>query len=302
MNRDDLVGATVSGRNPNSKGWVRANCPLCEIRTGAPDRKASFGLNVRSLWYGCYRCGGRGRLQHPLEEYEDLDIEDDAAAPVGIDGPPEGFLFLDEEPAYSARTFDAAWDYLLASTDAGGRGLTEAQVSAAALGVCSHGRFYGRIVIPVFDPDGKWCWYVGRAWRKKAEKPYLYPQGARAGILYNHAALFVATDEPLLMVEGGFDAIPFRAPVGQPEAADSAAFLGKPTDGHMVALEAARRPIVFCLDGDAHAEAWALMMRLQLAGVRAGSIKLPPRVDPDEVPDRVRARMYDAVARGEVLL
>ena len=35
--------------------------------------------------------------------------------------------------------------------------------------------------------------------------------------------------------------------------------------------------------GDAWEEGWALAMRLRLHGMRAGSVRLPPRKDPDQV-------------------
>lgn len=290
--RDTLIAGAVSGRTSNSKGYVRANCPICELRVGTPDRKRSFGLNVVSRWYECYRCGVVGRMRARLEEYEGVELPE-GAEPEGIDGPPEGFLFLAEEPACSARCFAPAWDYLL-SPPPRGRGLTEELVATAALGVCTGGRFAGRVVVPVFDPDGAWAWYVGRAWTKKAEKPYLYPTGGRRGVLYNHAALFVETDAPLLMVEGAFDAIPYLAAVGADDV-DACAYLGKPSEQHLVALEEARRPIVHVLDGDAHHEAWAITMRLRLVGKQAGCVRLPPRVDPDEVE---RDRLFDLAWRS----
>lgn len=285
--RDALIAAAVGGRAFNSKGYVRANCPICEFREGTPDRKRSFGLNVASLWYECYRCGVVGRMQQRPEEYDEADLPE-LSEPEGIDGPPDGFCFLDEEPARSARVFERAWDYLLSPTPLG-RGLTEEQVTLANIGVCSYGAFAGRVVVPVFDPDGVWAWYVGRAWTKKAEKPYLYPRGGRRGVLYNHAALFIDTDAPVLMVEGAFDAIPYLASAGTDDV-DACAYLGKPSEGHLLALEDAHRPIVHVLDGDAHHEAWAITQRLRLMGKSAGTVRLPPKIDPDEVD---HARLID---------
>ncbi len=172
-------------------------------------------------------------------------------------------------------------------------------MARAGIGVTPRGLFQGRVVVPVLDPDGAWAWYVGRSWVKHAEKPYLYPKGGRAGLLYNHGSIFVKTDAPLLLVEGCFDAIPFMGPT--PQDLDACAFLGKPTDVHMTALEDATRPTVFVLDGDAFDEAWALMMKLRLAGKEnVGSIRLPPRVDPDEVVDAVLAAIPFALREGEV--
>jgi DNA primase len=105
---------------------------------------------------------------------------------------------------------------------------------------------------------------------------YLYPKGTQRGrLLYNHDALSVETDIPLMIVEGVFDTFPFW-----PHAA---AVLGKPSHLQVAALIQAKRPIAVVLDGDAHDESLALSLRLQFEGVRAGCVKLPPRKDPDEM-------------------
>lgn len=287
-----IVAQAVVGKVPNSRGWIRINCPLCELRQGAPDRKTSFGFNVERLYYECYRCGAGGRLREAPEDYEGrYELTPEEQAP-GIDGPPDGFMFLCEEPAASSLACVPAWDYLLAAPPHG-RGLTEEQVASAQLGVCLEGRFAGRVIVPIFDTDGEWVWYVGRTWVKKSPKPYLYPKGGRHGVIYNHAALFEHTEEPAIIVEGCFDAIPY--------APDACALLGKTTEDHVAALASANRPIAMVLDGDAHEEGWAVMMKLRLAGQRAGSVKLPPRVDPDELPrEALRAAARAAIEEGEV--
>ena len=52
---------------------------------------------------------------------------------------------------------------------------------------------------------------------------------------------------------------------------------------HVEALVAAKRPVVFVLDGDAWEESWAWGMKLRFLGARSGSVRLPPRMDPDEM-------------------
>jgi hypothetical protein len=289
VDRASLIGLATTGLRPNTKGWIRAHCPFCELREGSPDRKVSFGLDTRGLWYSCYRCGIKGRLKAPLDEFDSLYAGEDAEPELlpGIDGPPPGFLRLSEEPARSASVYDAAWDYLLSPQAEGGRGLTEAIVTKAGIGVSPHPMWFGRVIVPVLDAAGRWVWYVGRVWKKKAERPYMYPKGARYGAMYNEAAIDQNTTKPLLLVEGCFDAIPFFP--------DAAAFLGKPTDLHVKRLAQATRPLVLVLDGDAVDEGWALAFRLRLLGKQAGSVRLPPRIDPDEVPAHV---LWAAAARA----
>ncbi len=283
---DDLVRDAVRGKRPNSKGWIRANCPLCDLRIGKPDRKASFGFHVTRSRFECYRCGATGRVK-PLDEFDGFEVEETEER-VTLD-PPESFVQLGFGDGLKSFALAGARDYLAA------RGLSNKTIQAAGIGACTRGRFAGRVIIPVLAEDGAWLWYVGRVWRKKAERSYLYPKGDRRGVMFNHAALLVASDVPALAVEGCFDAIATWP--------DGVAVLGKPTDDNFEAFAAAPRPIAMVLDGDAHEEGWSLAYRLRLVGQRAGNVVLPPRVDPDEIPlDVLRAAAARSIVEGEVTL
>jgi DNA primase len=94
-------------------------------------------------------------------------------------------------------------------------------------------------------------------------------------LLYQGAQRFRETDEPLLVVEGMFDALPY---IGS-----AVALLGKPSDIQVRMLAESRRPLVIALDGDAIRDSRALQQRLKLRGVTAGMVKLPPGMDPGDV-------------------
>jgi hypothetical protein len=277
----DLVAAAVIGERATPGGWIRMNCPLCLDKEGKADRKCSFGFSVRSYRYECYRCGSKGRLRDAPEQYDILpQTSESKPEPVRIEAP-EGFYFLEHEKSISLAP---AWDYLRNV-----RGLTTETIRNARLGACISGRFEGRVIVPIFNPDGTWAWFVGRVWRKKADRPYLYPSGARHGLMYNSAALAVETSEPVMVVEGCFDAIAHYP--------NAVAVLGKTTDEHLSILAGAKRPVVFVPDGDEWESGYALSLRLRLLGVRSGAVKLPPRVDPDEVDrDLLRNICHEAVA------
>ena len=108
--------------------------------------------------------------------------------------------------------------------------------------------------------------------------------------MFNEAALAEVTDEPALVVEGPFDALAYW-----PQAV---AVLGKPTEPQMLTLLRAVRPVVVVLDGDAWQEAEMLAWRLRFEGQRAGWVRLPPMVDPDEVdPAWLREEARRAITR-----
>ncbi len=271
--RDDRVLSALAGRRPNGAGWVRVDCPFCADRLGKDDTKACLGYQVSSRKWHCFRCGTAGMLAEEPDEFSSYAADlapDDGTVPVF--DPPEGFWSLSEGPGASAWSLEGARLYLAR------RGISPQLIAEAKIGAVAKGYLANRIVIPVLAPDNTtWLGYVARVWEDGPERKYLTAKGMRRdAILYNQRCLAVETDKPALVVEGCLDTYPYWP--------DACALLGKASEAQMEALLAARRPVVFMLDGDAHREAWACAMRLRLDGQRAGTVRLGAGIDPDEVP------------------
>lgn len=270
--RDDEILAAISRGRLGGTGWWRVNCPFCIERTGKEDKKASFGVLASTGGYHCFRCGVAGKLTIP----EDLYSGDDSYEQVDTDTlptieVPEGFTPLAHGDGYEAMVFADARNYLRS------RGIRRETAREASIGACYGGYWGSRIVVPV-KPHGldSWVGFIARDWTNRAERRYLYPKGMKRGsILFNHDALFVETDEPVIVVEGVFDALPYWP--------NAVACLGKPTNDHIAAIMAATRPVAVALDGDAWREGDALAALLRFEGRRAGFVKLPPGADPNSV-------------------
>lgn len=253
-------------------GWWRVNCPFCIERTGKDDRKQSFGLLASTGGYHCFRCGVAGKLKLPEEllnedfVYEEVDVAD-----LPTIERPEGFTPLATGDGSYSMVLEPARRYLAS------RGIKKQTAAEAGIGGCYSGYWANRIVVPV-KPAGApdWVGFIARDWTNTAERRYMYPKGMKRGsILFNHDALFVESDEPIIVVEGVFDALPYW-----PRAV---ACLGKPTGEHIAALMVSTRPIAVALDGDAWREGDALAALLRFEGRRAGFVKLPPGADPNSV-------------------
>lgn len=267
--RDERAYAAVAGARPNSKGWARGDCPFCMARVGKPDRKQCFGLNARTGRMHCFRCGFSARLRGVFDP-RCVQVEAEHQAGDGVQ-PPEDFRPLFEGDLATALCAREPREYLTRV-----RGLDQEHLLAAGVGACLRGEHAGRVVVPVLGEDRTWLWWVGRVWTKHAERTYRYPAGDRTGVIYNHAALLEETDQPVLVVEGVFDALwlwPWAVAV-----------LGKHNEAQLAALAAARRPVVAVLDGDAWREGEMLALRLRMEEQRAGSVRLPAGTDPDEHP------------------
>lgn len=247
---------------PTGTGWARGFCPVCEERTGKPDRKGSWSISLTTGFWTCWKCGAKGVLrQKGAPTLPDLPAEPRPEMRL-----PGGFITLGTHPGLSAEVCRPAREYLA------GRGVGPNLAALAGIGCVPD---WGRVVVPIHGPDGGLRGWVARAY-VPTDRTYLYPKGfSRADTLYNEAALDVESDEPVMVVEGVFDALA-TWPVG-------VAVLGKPSGWQTARLAAARRPVAVVLDGDAWREGWALAMHLRLQGQTAGCVRLPPGADPDEV-------------------
>lgn len=251
-------------------GWWRAPCPFCE------GRDPTFSYNPTTGYWHCFRCRERGTLGDvpefllgagPTPAEQQREIEEARR-------PPEGYWPLAGDDSY---TFAPAREYLRK------RGVREDVWAEAQIGACADGKYRGRIVVPNLQPDGSWLGYTTRSYDKATPKKfaYRYPGGSwRGSVVWNVRALTEATDEPLYVVEGVLKGLPYW-----PHAV---AHLGNSgpnavTPQQFALLCTATRPLVVVLDGDAHEQGWALAMRLRLEGKVAGSVRLPPGTDPDEV-------------------
>lgn len=273
------VLAVIDSAVYSRRGWWRVNCPFCLLNTGKDDKRRSLGIRADDGKWHCFRCDEWGYLEGELPEWIGAGAapkternEDEEPEEITFD-PPEHFYPLWREPAISALTFKPARDYLRS------RGLKRDAWHYAGIGACAEGDYAFRIIVPVFNVEGTaWIGYVGRYWTPKVPSgrlKYRYPPGMQRTQLYDEHLLFEETEEPVLIVEGVMDALPYFG--------RACACLGKPTREHKATLRKAQRPIAICLDGDAHEEAWGLAMQLRLDGLRAGFVKLPPGLDPATV-------------------
>lgn len=182
-------------------------------------------------------------------------------------------------------------------------GLDRAVVMAAGLGACVSGPLAGYIVAPVWapvpppgdgqtaphgaTPGGAWWGWVARLVvphpdpARAAQQPtYRFAPGMPWHVyLDGEDILDTRTDVPAFVVEGFFDRLHLYP--------DGVATLSKPTTPQLERLARSRRPVVFIPDGDAWEAAVYHAAMLRARGVPSGVVRLPPQVDPDEVPEGV---------------
>lgn len=294
VERDLIVGACIGG-TPNSEGFVRVNCPVCPSRYGKPDSHHSLGFRSRTGGFRCFRCHVNGRIQGgnyiPPEE-----------ADAHIEEKPK--VIIDRSSFFSLWQGDLLTSPVLADARRflKDRGIHENHWETADIHAATTGKYANRVIVPHRDENGEWWGFTSRKhptttmWglvensltgRDDDSPKVLYPKNMERTRMYNDQVLQVETDKPAMVVEGCLDAVWYLP--------DAVAALGKPTKSHFDSLVSAKRPIVFCLDGDAWEEGRAFAYRLRLRNCRAGFVKLPALNDPNSVdPNWLRDQVANA--------
>lgn len=266
---------------------VRLPCPMCEAASGRPDRKRNLSVETSNGWWRCHRCGERGTLPGWGDAVlEELGGTWEARPNLGLARVaemqlPEGYAPLWKPSVKRSLGAQAAVAY--ARTRIREDLWETLQVGATLTGQRPE---VGRIVVPVLDMEDRCVGWVGRSWGKST-LPYYNAKGMERakGVLWNPKALLAETEVPLIVCEGVFDAAHLWP--------DGVAVMGKPSPAQLQALALCARPVVWCLDGDTcdeqgvgETDTLLLWLRAERGqdGKRTGAVRLPPTLDPDDLP------------------
>jgi DNA primase len=187
------------------------HCPYCNHHK--KKMSINFSKNVAKCWtcdsrhkniyrivrkFGTYQQRQKylelqGRLD--LNEFEDLFKELNNVEEKQKIDLPEEFISLCNK------------DLPMDSTDAfrylSSRGIGRREILKWKIGYCKEGRYGGRIIIPSIDSDGDCNYFIARSYVGH-QRRYLNPPTDR-DIVFNE--LNIDWDEPIILVEGVFDAI-----------------------------------------------------------------------------------------------
>ncbi len=187
------------------------HCPFCKHHK----KKMSVNFSINS--YKCWVCDARGKniyrlvrkfgnyqqrqkyleLQGRLDltEFEDIFKEiNDIETIQKIDLPLEFISLCNKHLPLHSQT---PLEYLRR------RGVGQCEILKWKIGYCKEGRYSGRIIIPSINNNGDCDYFIARSYVGHGRR-YLNPTCSR-DIVFN--ALMVDWDEPVVLVEGVFDAI-----------------------------------------------------------------------------------------------
>jgi len=201
----------VLGSYRRSNDEYLFHCPYCNHHK----KKMSVNFSVNA--FKCWVCDQRGKniyrlvrkfgnykqRQQYLELIGRLDLSEfdkilneinEVEEQQVIDLPSEFISLCNRNLPLSSRRVT---DYLFS------RGIERNEILKWKIGYCEKGRYGGRAIIPSFNSDGSVNYFIARSYVGHNRR-YLNPPCGR-DIIFNE--LSVDWDEPLILVEGVFDAI-----------------------------------------------------------------------------------------------
>jgi len=211
MNDKRKIITDILGSYRRSSDEHLYSCPYCKHHK----KKMSVNFSINS--FKCWVCDARGKniyrlvrkfgnyqqrqkyldLQGRLDltEFEDISNElNDVEVVQTIELPKEFISLCNKRLPLSSQT---PLDYLR------GRHIERAEILKWKIGYCKEGRYGGRIIIPSINNDGDCNYFIARSYVGHGRK-YLNPPCGR-DIIFNE--LHIDWDEPVVLVEGVFDAI-----------------------------------------------------------------------------------------------
>ena len=255
----EIVAAWMDERG-DCGPWLRIACPWCGHENPS---KRNMSVAPESGYYYCHRCQEKGFYKTKERDWYIPPVDPVARQAMVDEGValPDDFVPLPEVPKTALDL--AFWRYVV------GRNVAPETIVDCGIGYCTQGLYRDCVVVPLWDGP-KLSGFVARNIK---DRSYRYPKGFRREIsMFNKDRLW--DDEPIVVVEGVFDALPHYP--------HTVAVLGKPSREHKKLLASVRKRVYVMLDGDAKAESWSLATLLRVSGVDAIYVPVAPGTDPGD--------------------
>jgi len=270
---EKLVGRSNRLRNEE----YAFHCPFCN------HHKKKLQINLNSFRWHCWICNIGGynlkqlfkKLKATKEQFKELfDLVGDASSyrqdyssteTIEKVSLPKEYIPLWEKQ--SSPDYKRAMLYLKQ------RNIDLFDIIKYGIGYCEDGAYSGRIIVPSYDLDGNLNYFVGRSFYETKLK-YKNPPVSKNIIGFE---LFINWNEPIILVEGVFDAIAIKR--------NAIPLFGKTIPNNLmrkIILNKVKE-IYLCLDKDALKDALVISETLMNTGIRVGMVDLPDGADPSSI-------------------
>jgi len=252
------------------------HCPFCN------HHKKKLQVNLETQKWHCWVCNQGGhkigillrKLNAPkqiisevlkiLGDYKGISKEKDEKTEYNVSLPQcyKPLWEKSEDPIYKN-----AIHYLK------GRGIESIDILRYSMGYCPSGGYSNRIIIPSYDADGKLNYFLARDMFPNSKFKYKNPPMSKDTVCFE---LFINWKEPIILVEGVFDAISIRN--------NAIPLLGKFPSKTLVKrlVEKQVKQIYVALDEDARKDAIKLSKFLMDYGIETYLLNMKDK-DPSEL-------------------
>jgi DNA primase len=245
----------ILGSYTQQKDEYLFHCPFCQ------HKKKKLSVNIATNKWKCWVCGSRGghilwllkKLSIPkdvLKQFRELFGEEDfrkykaTDVQVTLQLPPEYTPLWLPQKTYP---YQHALSYLQV------RGIGVEDILRYRIGYCETGLYAGRIIVPSYDATGHLNYFTARSFYEGGMK-YKNPPVSKNTVIFEN---MIDWTEPVILVEGMFDAIALRQ--------NAIPLMGKVISKQLEAalLTNGVREVIIFLDNDARLDAIALQHKLQ---------------------------------------
>ena len=269
---EKLIGRSNRLRNEE----YAFHCPFCN------HHKKKLQINLNSFRWHCWICNTGGynlkqlfkKIKATKEQFKELFDLLGEYTPVKSDDSTkyQQTISLPKEyiPLWEKQNSP---DYKRAILYLKHRNIDLFDIIKYGIGYCEDGAYSSRIIIPSYDRDGSLNYFVGRDIYDSKLK-YKNPPVSKDIIGFE---LFVNWDEPIILVEGVFDAIAIKR--------NAIPLFGKTIPNNLmrkIILNKVKE-IYLCLDKDALKDALIISEHLMNSGIRVGMVDLPNDSDPSSI-------------------
>lgn len=195
----------IFGKYQKEKKEYLFLCPSCN------HHKRKLSINLQKNIYKCWICSFSGKIAKLIKQYgSENQFQEWLSLTNQVDHSASEDEKSEEKKVFLPKEFVTLTDFQndFYSSEAR-KYLNKRKVAASdilrwKIGFAHEGEYTGRIIIPSFDNQGLINYFVSRSYDGNFVK-YKNPPNDRKNIIFNE--LYLYFDEPLIIVEGVFDAI-----------------------------------------------------------------------------------------------
>tara|TARA_Y100001937_G_scaffold34423_1_gene49121 strand:+ start:572 stop:1498 length:927 start_codon:yes stop_codon:yes gene_type:complete len=260
----------------NSNDNVAFHCPFCN------HHKKKLEVNVRTQYWHCWICNASGRKISILGRKLNLDrqkISKIIQLTNDVDHLPRK-TSTNTEVLNLPKEFRPLWHFDKGSPEyrnavfyLRNRDIHIQDILKYRIGYADKGLYSGKIIIPSFDANGNLNYFVSRAYYNEDLQKHRNPNTSKDIIGFE---LHINWNEPIVLVEGAFDAIAIKR--------NAIPLFGKTISNTLKKriVERNVKTIYICLDKDAKKQALEVCEYFMANGIEVHLVDLPES-DPSEL-------------------